>query len=120
MNTLSYPERIAIMRILLDIMLADHKLDRREKDLFAQIAQFLELEDTALADVEHQNSLLALTIIHDFTQSQKEELAKLMGKMITIDEDINYNEVKIYNVVNEFCHIQVEFNVNDYPQYTRS
>ena len=120
MKELTYNERIAVMRILQDIILADNKIDDREKMLFSEIAYSLELNDSAKLDVDKQNSLLALTIIHDFTQEQKEEFAKLMGQMIIVDKDINYNEVRIYNVVNEFCNIKVEFVMDNYPEYTRS
>lgn len=120
MNELTYKERIAIMRILQDIILADNKIDDREKILFSEIADLLELNESAKQAVDKQNSVLALTIIHDFSQGQKEEFAKLMGQMIIVDKDINYNEVRIYNVVNEFCNIKVEFAMDNYPEYTRS
>lgn len=108
------------MRILMDIILADGKIDSREQVLFETVMKTLELDETAKCDIDNQISLLALTMIYDFTQEQKEEFAKLMGQMIIIDEDINYNEVKIYNVVNEFCNIRQEFNIDDYPSYSRS
>lgn len=120
MNELTYNERIAMMRILQDIILADNKIDDREQMLFSEIADLLKLNESAKQDVLKQNSLLALAIIRDFTQEQKEEFAKLMGQMIIVDEDINYNEVRIYNVVNEFCNIRIEFSMNNYPEFTHS
>lgn len=120
MENLTYMERIAVMRILLDIILADGKVDCREKSLFETLFATLGLDESAKTDIDKLNSLLALTIIHEFNQDQKEEFAKLMGQMIVIDEDINYNEVKIYNVVNEFCNIKKEFNMDEYPNYSHS
>ena len=120
MKELAYNERIAVMRILWDIILADKKVDSREQLLFGEIADSLELGASAKQEVQNLNSLLALAMIHDFKQDQKVEFAKLMGQMIVVDKDINYNEVKIYNVVNEFCNIKVEFVMDDYPEYTRS
>lgn len=120
MKELTYNERIAVMRILHDIILADNRIDEREQMLFTDIAKTLDLDASARQSVEKLNSLLALAIIHDFNQKQKEEFAKLMGQMIIVDKDINYNEVKIYNVVNEFCNIRVEFEMDNYPEYTRS
>lgn len=120
MKDLNYNERIAVMRILLDIIMADNRIDGREEHLFNEIGRKLELPDSAKEEVKHLNSLLALTIIHDFTQEQKEEFARLMGRMIVVDKDINYNEVRIYHVVNEFCHINVEFRMDDYPEYKLS
>lgn len=120
MKELKYNERIAVMRILLDIILADNRIDGREKQLFEEIGKELDLDESAKQEVESLNSLLALAVIHDFTPDQKAEFAKLMGRMIVVDKDINYNEVKIYHVVNEFCHINVEFKIDDYPEYTLS
>lgn len=120
MRDLTYNERIAVMRILLDIVLADGRFDAREQMLYNEIAKDLDLDQSFENDVQKQNSLLSLAVIHGFTQPQKEKFAKLMGRMIIVDEDINYNEVKIYNVVNDFCKIEVEFDMDNYPQYTRS
>ena len=120
MKELTYNERIAVMRILWDIILADKKVDSREQLLFGKIAASLNLNGAIKQDIEGLNSLLALATIHDFAQEQKEEFAKLMGQMIVVDKDINYNEVRIYSVVNEFCDIKVEFVMDDYPAYTRS
>lgn len=120
MKELKYNERIAVMRILLDIIMADNRIDGREKQLFEETGKELDLDESAKQEVESLNSLLALAVIHDFTPEQKAEFAKLMGRMIVVDKDINYNEVKIYHVVNEFCHINVEFKIDDYPEYTLS
>ena len=120
MENLTYEERIAVMRILLDFVLADNKVDGREQQLLDQLIDILGLDELAREEVKKQNSFLALTIILDFTQEQKETFAQLMGQMIVVDKDINYNEVKIYNVVNEFCNINVEFKMDNYLEYTLS
>ena len=109
-----------MMRILMDLVLADGRIDERETAYFDRIAGLLGLDNNARKDVDKKNSLLALTEISDFDQSQKEELSKLMGQMIVVDKDINYNEIRIYNVVNDFCKINVGFNMEDYPEYSRS
>ena len=120
MKELTYNERIAVMRILWDIILADKRVDSREQLLFGEIAESSELSESSKGEVENLNSLLALAMIHDFKQEQKVEFAKLMGQMIIVDKDINYNEVRIYSVVNDFCNIKAEFVMDDYPEYTRS
>lgn len=117
MKNLTYNEKIAVMRILLDIVLADNRVDERETMFYDKIALELELGQMARQDVDKQNSLLALAIIHDLPMEQKCSFAKLMGQMIIVDEDINYNEVIIYNVVNKFCDINIDFDASDYPEY---
>ena len=120
MKELSYEQKISVMRILLDLVLADGRIDERETMYFKKIAEKLDLEQAARKDVDAKNSLLALTEISEFDQEQKEELSKLMGQMIIVDKDINYNEIRIYNVVNDFCKINIGFNMEDYPDYSRS
>lgn len=120
MEKFTYEQKIAMMRILLDLVLADGRIDERESAFFDRIAGLLGLDNSARKDVEAKNSLLALTEISEYTQEQKEELSRLMGKMIVVDEDINYNEIRIYNVVNDFCKINIGFNMEDYPDYSRS
>ncbi len=120
MKKFTYDQRIAMMRILLDLVLADGRIDERETIFFDKIAGILGLDNSARKDVDAKNSLLALTEISEYNQEQKEELSKLMGQMIVVDEDINYNEIRIYNVVNDFCKINIGFNMDDYPSYSRS
>ena len=120
MKKFTYNQKISMMRILLDLVLADGRIDERETVFFDKIAGLLGLDSKARKDVDTKNSLLALTEISEFTQEQKMELSKLMGQMIVVDKDINYNEIRIYNVVNDFCKINVGFNMEDYPEYSRS
>jgi len=120
MKQFTYNQKISTMRILLDLVLADGRIDEREAVFFEKIAGILGLDNSARKDVDAKNSLLALTEISEYTQEQKEELSKLMGQMIVVDEDINYNEIRIYNVVNDFCKINIGFNIEDYPDYSKS
>ena len=79
-----------------------------------------ELDDTYKAEVGNLMTLQALSTIRGLAADQKSEIAKMMGKMIVIDEDINYNEVKLYNAFCESCNIEKDFNINDYPEYSLS
>lgn len=120
MERFTYEQKVSMMRILLDLVLADGRIDERETVFFDKIAGLLNLDENAKKDVDAKNSLLALTEISEYSQDQKEELSKLMGQMIVVDEDINYNEIRIYNVVNDFCKINIGFDMEDYPDYSRS
>ena len=105
----TYQQKIAIMRILLDIIHADGIIDARETFFFEKLKGEFGLEDEDHEVVKNKNSLLALTQIKLLDEEQKEHIAKLMAKMIIVDEDININEVAIYNVVSEFCGIGKDF-----------
>ena len=106
----TYQQKIAIMRILLDIIHADGIIDARETFFFEKLKDELQLTEEDHEIVKKKNSRLALTQIELRVEEQKENFAKLMAQMIIVDEDINVNEVAIYNVVSEFCGINKEFN----------
>ena len=108
----SFQQKIAMMRILLDIIHADGYIDAREQHFFNELKELFNLEDADYESVKEYNSLLALLQIRDFTEEQKMGFALYMSKMIVVDGDINVNEVAIYNVVNEFCAISKEFAEN--------
>ena len=108
----TYQQKIAIMRILLDIIHADGIIDARETFFFNQLKDQFGLADEDHENVKRKNSLLALLQIREFTEEQKMGFALYMSKMIVVDKDINVNELAIYNVVSEFCGISKEFESN--------
>jgi uncharacterized tellurite resistance protein B-like protein len=110
MELYTYQQKIAIMRILLDIIHADGIIDARETFFFDKLKGKFNLTDDDHEAVKNKNSLLALTQIKLLDNDQKEQFAKLMAQMIIVDEDININEVAIYNIVSEFCGIDKDFN----------
>lgn len=105
----TYQEKIAIMRILLDVIHADGIIDERETFFFNKLKEEFSLGDNDYDVVKEKNSLIALTQIKLLNEEQKNSFAKLMSEMIIVDEDINTNELAIYDVVAEFCNINVKF-----------
>jgi uncharacterized tellurite resistance protein B-like protein len=85
-----------------------------------EIIRSFGLDNTYKYDVDNLEISKALSAIREMSTEQKKEVAKMMGKMIVIDNDINYNEVKMYNAFCETCNIEREFNVKDYPDVTLS
>lgn len=120
MEELTYNAKIAVLRILNDIVNADNVVKDVELNYMNEVARSLELEDDYMNEVNNLVTLQALSIVRALSPDVKEKIAQLMGKMIVIDEDINYNEVKLYNAVCESCNIEKDFNVEDYPDYTLS
>lgn len=109
MKEYTYQQKIAIMRILLDIIHADGFIDARETFFFNKVKDNFNLNDEDYAHVKEKNSLIALSQIKLMNDEQKEKFAHLMSSMIIVDEDINANEVAIYDVVAEFCDINISF-----------
>ena len=110
MDILNYNQKIAVMRVLLDIIHADGRVDVRETNFFYKLLDELDLPKTSKDEISRKSSLIALLDIKNFTDEQKEYFAALMDKMIKVDEDINVNEVAIYDVVIDYCQIPIPFS----------
>lgn len=120
MEELTHDAKIAVLRILNDIINADNIVKDIEVENMNEIARSFELADNYMYEVNNIVTLQALSIVRALSIDLKEKIAQMMGKMIVIDEDINYNEVKLYNAVCESCNIERDFNVEDYPGLTFS
>ena len=120
MEELTHDAKIAVLRILNDIVNADNIVRDVEVENMNEIARSFELADNYMDEVNNLVTLQALSIVRALSVDLKEKIAQMMGKMIVIDKDINYNEVKLYNAVCESCNIERDFNVEDYPGLTFS
>lgn len=120
MEELTHNAKIAVLRILNDIVNADNIIKDVELKYMNEIARSFELADNYMDEVNNLVTLQALAIVRTLSADFKKEIAQMMGKMIVIDEDINYNEVKLYNAVCESCNIEKDFNIEDYPDLSLS
>ena len=115
MKELTHNAKIAVLKILNDIVNADNIVKDVEVDYMKEIARSFELADNYMVEVNNLVTLQALAIVRTLSTDLKKKIAQMMGKMIVIDKDINYNEVKLYNAVCESCNIERNFNIEDYP-----
>ena len=120
MEELTHDAKIAVLRILNDIVNADNIIKDVELKYMNEIARSFELADNYMDEVNNLVTLQALAIVRTLSADFKKKIAQIMGKMIVIDEDINYNEVKLYNAVCESCNIEKDFNIEDYPDLSLS
>lgn len=120
MEELTYKEKIAVVKVLNEILKADNITHEKEIEYMNNIISSFGLEENHKTEVDELITLQALSTIREMTVEKKSMVAQMMGKMIVIDEDINYNEVKLYNAFCESCGIEKDFNVEDYPNYTLS
>lgn len=120
MEELTYTEKIAVVKVLNEILRADNITHEKEIEFMNNIVSSFGLEKNHKTEVDELITLQALSTIREMTVEKKSMVAQMMGKMIVIDEDINYNEVKLYNAFCESCDIEKDFNVEDYPNYTFS
>lgn len=120
MEELTYTSKIATLRLLYDILHADNIVHESEIEYLKKTTESFGLSEGYKEDLNGLVTLQALSIIRELAPNQKEVIARLMGEMIVIDKDINYNEVKMYHAVCESCNIHGDFDVEDYPEYSLS
>lgn len=120
MKNLTQIEKISVLRILTDIVNADNIVHKNEVAYMKEVAQSLGVGSNYEKEVNSLVTLKALSIVRELPAITKEQVAQLMGRMIVIDRDINYNEVRLYNEFCNQCHIEEEFHIEDYPGYTLS
>ena len=120
MEQLTYNAKIAVVKVLNEILNADSIVHENEVQYMNEVVRDFGLEGKYENDIKSMMTLQALVIIRELDIEQKEMVAKMMGKMIVIDKDINYNEVKLYNAFCQSCNIEKNFNVNEYEDVTIS
>lgn len=98
-------QKMAMSKVLLDIVSIDEHIDSRETMYFESIKQVLQLTTQDHFDILHLNTLKCLSIIKSMTIEQKTEFATMMRKMIIVDEYIDPNEATSFYDICEFIHI---------------
>ena len=117
---MTYNAKIAVVKVLNEILNADNVVHENEVQYMNEVIRDFGLEGKYKDDVKSLMTLQALATIRELDVELKEMVAKMMGKMIVIDNDINYNEVKLYNAFCESCNIEKDFNVDEYDDVTLS
>lgn len=99
MKPFNYQQRVAVLRILQDVIYADGRIDIRETELFEKLKQELCITEQIQEDVQNRSALLALCQVRALDAEQKSYLVELMRSMIVVDEDIDSHEVLVYDLV---------------------
>lgn len=120
MNEMTYKEKVAVLCVLQDILLADKKVHEKETVYMDNVALSFGFDKGYGEIVSGMSHEEAIAVIAIMDEEQKQETAKMMGKMIVADEDINYYEVCIYNSICKSCGIEYGFRLEDYPKVTLS
>lgn len=109
MTNLTFQQKIAVLRILLDIINADGRIDARETFYYNKVSKELGLTEEDKQFVVEANSLLSVVEVNHFNENQKKAFAEMMGQLIVVDDDINVNELAIYKLVCKTCDITTPF-----------
>ena len=120
MEEYRHEAKIAIVRLLEDILNADGIVQKSEENYLTDVATALGLDCECRWAAKTVSTEQAMETVGGLTARQKSEIAKMMGRMIVADNDINYNEVMLYNKICDTCGIENEFQPDDYPEATLS
>lgn len=100
-----YNQKMAIVRLLMDIISIDEKIDERETLYFEKIKKELNLSPEDHFKVKDYSTLLCLSILKGMTKEQKENYTTLMKNMILADGVIEPSETLAYEDICKFCDI---------------
>lgn len=103
-----YNQKMAIVRLLLDIISIDEKIDERETLYFEKVKKVLNLSPEDHFKVKDFSTLLCLSILKGMTEEQKEDYATLMKSIILADGVIEPSEHLAYEDICKFCDIPVK------------
>ena len=120
MEEFTYNTKIAILKVLTEIINADKIIHKKETEYIEMLIKQFRLDDSYKAEINEVMTLQALETLRQLDYKQKEQVSAMMGKMIVVDKDINYNEVKLYNTICESCFINKDFHAKDHPEYSLS
>lgn len=98
-------QKIAIVKVLYDIIRVDGKIDSRETTVLDGIIQDLNLNPEGHFKTLEYNTLLSLSEIKAMTEEQKKYCSDLVRKIITADEEIAESERTVYANICAFCGI---------------
>lgn len=107
----NYNQKMAIVRLLLDIISIDEKIDERETLYFEKVKKELNLSPEDHFKVKDFSTLLSLSFLKAMTDEQKIHYTELMKNMILADEIIEPSELLAYEDICKFCDIPIiKFN----------
>lgn len=98
-------QKMAMSKVLLDIVSVDEHIDARETMYFETVKDMLQLTTQDHFDVMHLNTLKCLSVIKSMTLEQKTDFAQMMRNMIIADRFIDPNEAVSFYDIYEFLHI---------------
>ena len=101
----SREQRMALSKVLLDILSVDESIDSRETILFERIKDKLNLTAQDHFEVLQLNTLKCLSTIKNIDTDQKMEFAQMMKEMILADEFIDPNEAVAFYDICEFVRL---------------
>ena len=93
-------QKFAVIRVLMDISVADNFLDDSEMNFIAKISNDLGLNNTEVFSVLQTTPVVkALYHLSIMKEHEKVEVANLMRRLMDVDGRIDKNEILIFTAV---------------------
>lgn len=102
----SNKEKLAIAKILLDLIYIDGKVDRREISYFEKVREMLDLSPEEQFMVTNLNTLNCLGVLKIMDLGQKRAFAEMMRDVILADEYVDPNEARAFYDVCIFIDVK--------------
>ena len=105
----SNKELAAIINLAYTMIMADGKVDEREKVMLGlELARFGVKEEQwegLATDAQAMDSLETISIIRNLTNDGKKYVTAFLGTLIAVDEDIDDAEMKLWKLTSALCNL---------------
>ena len=91
----SLAEKLAIINVIEDVILADGKVDSRELGFMKQLSFFLNFDMTTVEESRKLNREEALLILKGMARNKKQSLSLILKEMAASDGKVNDSELEI-------------------------
>lgn len=98
-------QKMAMSKVLLDILSIDEHIDSRETLYFEKVKELLHLSTQDHYDILHLNTLKCLSIIKSMDEDCKKGFVQMMREMIISDRLIDPNEARSFYDICDLIHI---------------
>jgi uncharacterized tellurite resistance protein B-like protein len=96
---LTKTERVAVTKVLLDIMGADGDVDIREFLYLNQLQNNFGITDSEIKEAMQLNALKCLADLKTLTHEERMSLVLMMSEMISADKEVHKKELEVFVIV---------------------
>lgn len=100
-------EKMAVAKVLLDIVNADGRVTVGEYAYFEQLQKVLGISDRQIEEAKRMGAIASLAVIKAMLPHEKQALAIMMYEMMTADGHADDKEKKIFEAVFRFAEIEL-------------
>ena len=109
----SETQKAAIVSLLIEMINADEKVDKQERDVFNCICAEYAIGEDAYSLGRSLNSLVAVDIMKRMSDMQKIVTARLLTRVIDADAKDDDREIRLFNIICSLTGVDVIIRVSD-------